>query len=196
VKISDETKLKLYPVAIGVMGACLLVLLFTRIDIILPTSAPPAPAPEPVAPPTPDPTPAIEPSPTSSPSPTPIPSPPVVSQSPSPAPSGDRQGNLKVSNQTTHPARVALLFQQSSSQSAAQPSYNQPVHWDFAPGEGGRNGLLLSLPDGNLQVKPGDVLMAFAEDGSRRYWGPYVVGRTNLPQWNPTEGEWTLVLQQ
>ncbi len=195
-KISDETKLKLYPVAIGVMGVCLLALLFTRIDIILPTSPEQTAPPEPAASPMPAPTPAIEPSPTPSPSPTPIPSPPPVSQSPNPAAASDRLGNLKVSNQTTHPVRVALLFQQANSKSTAQLSYNQPVHWDFAPGEGGNTGLLLSLPDGNLQVKAGDVLMAFAEDGSRRYWGPFVVGSTSLPTWNATQQEWTLLLQQ
>lgn len=195
-KMSDETKLKLYPVAIGVMGIAILALLFTRIDIILPNSPPQATAPEPAVPPIPSPTPAIEPSPSPSPSPTPVPSPPPVSQSPSSTAKGDRLGSLKVSNQTTYPVRVALLFQQRENTPTAQPSYNQPVHWDFAPGEGGNNGLLLSLPDNNLQVRPGDVLMAFAEDGSRRYWGPFVVGRTNLPTWNATAQEWNLLLQQ
>jgi hypothetical protein len=117
-----------------------------------------------------------------------------VAQSPL-APVGDRQGNLKVSNQTIYPVRVALLFQKAG-KTSDQPSYNQPVHWDFAPGEGSNSGLLLSLPDGNLQVKPGDVLIAFAEDGSRRYWGPFVVGQTSSPSWNGTQREWTLLLQQ
>ncbi|WP_143467760.1 hypothetical protein [Leptolyngbya ohadii] len=194
-RISDEAKLKFYPVAIGIMGVCLLTLLFTRIDIVLPTSPPLPTVPEPPVPPAPVPSPTIEPSPIPSPSPTPVP--PPVSQSPSPTPAGDRSGSLKVSNQTTHPVRVALLFQQSGTENkSAAPPYNQPVHWDFAPGEGGNSGLLMSLPDGDLQVKSGDVLMAFAEDGSRRYWGPFVVGRTNLPSWNAAQREWTLLLQQ
>lgn len=194
-RLSDKTKLKLYPVIIGIMGACLLALLFTRIDIILPTAPPQTAVPEPPAPPTPSPTPPIAPSPSPAPAPASTPAPTPASPSPSPAEAGDRSGSLKVSNQTTHPIRVALLFQQSDSEAAA-PLYNQPVHWDFAPGEGGNSGLLLSLPDGDLKLKPGDVLMAFAEDGSRRYWGPFVVGRTDAPQWNGTEREWSLLLQE
>jgi hypothetical protein len=78
------------------------------------------------------------------------------------------------------------------------PSLNlqlEPVHWDFAPGEGGYQGLLLSLPGGDLQLQPGDVLIAFAQDGSQQYWGPYVVGETPIPQWNPAYGEWQLRLE-
>jgi hypothetical protein len=37
--------------------------------------------------------------------------------------------------------------------------------------------------------------VAFAQDGSRRYWGPYVVGETSSPEWNPQTQEWQLVLQ-
>ena len=99
-------------------------------------------------------------------------------------------GSLRVSNRSEHPVRVALL-----SKRQAQKSYGKPAHWDFAPGEGGGKGLMLSLPEGKLQVKQGDILVVFAQDGSRRYWGPYVAGETASPTWNRTAGEWQLILQ-
>lgn len=99
-------------------------------------------------------------------------------------------GSLRVSNRSEHPVRVALL-----SKRQAQKSYGKPAHWDFAPGEGGDKGLMLSLPEGKLQVKQGDILVVFAQDGSRRYWGPYVAGETASPTWNRTAGEWQLILQ-
>lgn len=112
------------------------------------------------------------------------------------------QGSLRVSNQSAHPIRVALLTQPSepSAGSSAPPterqlSFQEPAHWDFAPGEGSRKGLILSLPENNLQLKKGDVVVAFAQDGSRRYWGPYVVGETSTPAWNNETSEWQLVLQ-
>ncbi|MEG4625409.1 hypothetical protein Q5691_14125 [Microcoleus sp. w1-18aA5] len=99
-------------------------------------------------------------------------------------------GLLRVSNRSEHPVRVALL-----SKRQAKESYGKPAHWDFAPGEGGGKGLMLSLPEGNLQVKRGDILVVFAQDGSRRYWGPFVAGETPSPAWNSTAGEWQLILQ-
>ncbi|MEG4800257.1 hypothetical protein QUB63_04170 [Microcoleus sp. ARI1-B5] len=99
-------------------------------------------------------------------------------------------GSLRVSNRSEHPVRVALL-----SKREAEKSYAKPAHWDFAPGEGGGKGLMLSLPEGKLQVKQGDILVVFAQDGSRRYWGPYVAGETASPAWNATAGEWHLTLQ-
>lgn len=128
----------------------------------------------------------------------PVPSPtPSVQESPleSPvlAPTPDANvgdGNLRVSNQSEHPVRVALLAQPTE-----QASYGQPVHWDFAPGEGKTKGLILSLPTSKLQLQEGDVLVAFAQDGSRRYWGPYVVGKTPVPTWNAETKEWLLILQ-
>lgn len=112
--------------------------------------------------------------------------------------------NLRVSNRTVHPVRVALLSQadatpaSAASTSAAAPAqmtYDLPVHWDFAPGEGSQQGLLLSLPDQNIELQAGDVLVAFAQDGSRAYWGPYVVDQTNLPLWNEAQQEWQLILE-
>jgi hypothetical protein len=94
-----------------------------------------------------------------------------------------------VSNRTEHPVRVALLVRQLQS-----PAYGKPAHWDFAPREGGSQGLILSLPQENLQLSKGDILVAFAQDGSRQYWGPYVVGETPFPVWNPQKSEWHLVL--
>ena len=99
-------------------------------------------------------------------------------------------GSLRVSNRSEHPVRVALL-----SKRQAEKSYGKPAHWDFAPGEGGGKGLMLSLPEGKLQVQQGDILVVFAQDGSRRYWGPYVAGETASPAWNSTAREWQLILQ-
>lgn len=98
-------------------------------------------------------------------------------------------GALRMSNQTDQPVRVALL-----ARGDGKPNYGA-VHWDFAPGEGSRQGLILSLPDGNLKLKKGDILVAFAQDGSRRYWGPYVVGQMPIPIWNSKTSEWQLILQ-
>ncbi len=102
------------------------------------------------------------------------------------------EGDLRITNQTDQPVRVALLARQLGTNSEAS---EPPAHWDFAPGEGSREGLILSLPQGNLNLKKGDILVAFAIDGSRRYWGPYVVGETPVPIWNQQTSEWQLVLQ-
>ncbi len=104
-----------------------------------------------------------------------------------------RQGKLRIGNQTDFPLRVALLRQVASNDKSF---YSEPAHWDFAPQEGGETGLFLSLPEGSLQVQPGDILVAFAQDGSRRYWGPYVVGKTALPFWNSTLLEWQILINQ
>ena len=106
-------------------------------------------------------------------------------------------GLLRVSNKTTQPLRLILLARQLSQKSAninkIKPT--PPAHWDFAPEEGSERGLVLSLPQANLRLEKGDILAAFAQDGSRRYWGPYVVGETSSPQWQPQGQEWQLVLQ-
>ena len=99
-------------------------------------------------------------------------------------------GGLRMSNQSDQPVRVALLAKPGTNL-----PYSEPAHWDFAPGEGSRQGLILSLPNGNLKLKKGDILVAFAQDGSRRYWGPYVVGETTSPIWNSEVSEWQLILQ-
>ncbi|MGA7935260.1 MAG: hypothetical protein WCA35_17050 [Kovacikia sp.] len=122
----------------------------------------------------------------------------------SPSDSGSafvRQGALRISNPTSYPIRVALLTKKatksldaSTSGSESQAGYDLPAHWDFDPQEGSSKGLLVSLPDRPIKVKPGDILVAFAQDGSRRYWGPYVVGATSQPAWSPKLVEWQLVL--
>ncbi|NHC36178.1 hypothetical protein [Scytonema millei] len=105
-------------------------------------------------------------------------------------------GALRVSNQSEQPLRVALLTKQPGTSSTDNnDKYSEPIHWDFAPGEGSSQGLILSLPQGNLKLKKGDIIVAFAEDGSRRYWGPYVVGETPAPILDRKTSEWQLVLQ-
>ncbi|MEH1820497.1 MAG: hypothetical protein V7L31_15700 [Nostoc sp.] len=108
----------------------------------------------------------------------------------------NNQGTLRMSNQTNQPVRLALLARQSVAKGSSikQTNYDVPAHWDFAPQEGSEKGLILSLPQNNLKLEKGDILVAFAQDGSRRYWGPYVVGETQLPKWNSQNKEWQLVL--
>ncbi|MEC4812132.1 MAG: hypothetical protein SAK29_02450 [Scytonema sp. PMC 1069.18] len=104
--------------------------------------------------------------------------------------------NLRMSNQTDQPVRLALLSRHSLEKSSKTGEINNavPAHWDFAPQEGSEKGLVLSLPDRNLSLQKGDILVAFAQDGSRNYWGPYVVGETSSPRWNPQKQEWELIL--
>ncbi|MFB2898367.1 hypothetical protein ACE1CI_36075 [Aerosakkonemataceae cyanobacterium BLCC-F50] len=107
---------------------------------------------------------------------------------------------LRLSNQTDYPVRVAFLPKQvgarkQESATVKQSVYGEPGHWDFAPQEGASTGLVLSLPKGIVQLENGDVLVAFAQDGSGRYWGPYVVGETSSPVWNRQKSEWQLILQ-
>ncbi|WP_347239142.1 hypothetical protein [Dolichospermum sp. FACHB-1091] len=106
-------------------------------------------------------------------------------------------GLLRVSNKTTQPIRLVLLARQLSQKSANANKIKStpPAHWDFAPEEGSERGLVLSLPQANLRLEKGDILVAFAQDGSRQYWGPCVVGETSSPQWQPQRQEWQLVLQ-
>ncbi|WP_426545712.1 hypothetical protein [Dapis sp. BLCC M126] len=99
------------------------------------------------------------------------------------------RGAIRVSNCTYRPVRIALLAKSS------EQSYQKSAHWDFAPGEGSGRGLILSLPEAKLTLKPGDILVVFAQDGSRLYWGPYVVGETSFPIWNKETLEWQLILR-
>jgi hypothetical protein len=127
---------------------------------------------------------------------------PTLSSSPTPQSlsnktaklSGRETGALRVANLTQYPVRLALLPTNSKAKSSKQPVYGEPAHWDFEPGEGGSRGLVLALPDGNLKLNKGDVVVAFSQDGSRRYWGPYIVGETPTPTWNNQASEWQLVL--
>jgi len=104
-------------------------------------------------------------------------------------------GGLRVQNQTSSPVRLVLLENRAAASAATTAAdYRDPVHWDFAPAEGSEAGLILSLPDRNLRLKPGDILVGFALDGSRRYWGPFVVGKTPLPEQSESQ-EWQLTLR-
>lgn len=111
-----------------------------------------------------------------------------------------RQGSLRVRNRSSHSLRVALLSRQpkdsNAKAGATQTGFALPAHWDFAPSEGSDRGLLVSLPNREVRLKRGDVVVAFAQDGSQRYWGPFVVGETDRPQWNEQTGEWELILDE
>ncbi|WP_073069599.1 hypothetical protein [Phormidesmis priestleyi] len=118
---------------------------------------------------------------------------------PDPAMTAAHQGTLRVSNRSSHPLRVALLSRQpkttnTKSGETAPAGFGSPVHWDFSPSEGSEKGLLVSLPDRTVRLKKGDVVVAFAQDGSQRYWGPYIVGETAQPIWNSQSAEWELAL--
>lgn len=117
-----------------------------------------------------------------------VPTPSQAVTQPQPVP-----GGLRVRNQTPFPVRLVLLGNQAAA-SPATADYRDPVHWDFAPAEGSEAGLILSLPDGNLRLESGDILVGFALDGSRRYWGPFVVGKTPLPE-RAASQEWQLTLR-
>jgi predicted GH43/DUF377 family glycosyl hydrolase len=71
-----------------------------------------------------------------------------------------------------------------------------PAHWDFAPQEGSQKGLLLSLPKVDVKLEKGDIVVAFAQDGSGGYSGPYVVGETQVPVWDSQKLEWQLILAE
>ncbi|NES94150.1 MAG: hypothetical protein F6K32_02810 [Desertifilum sp. SIO1I2] len=124
-----------------------------------------------------------------SPVPSPIPDSPTTPEPPSPPPLTPTPGGLRVSNQTDSPVRVALLHQLEE-----DSAYSKPAHWDFSPGEGRTQGLILSLPDRDLRLRPGDIVVAFAQDGSRQYWGPFVVGQTAQPVLDSETQEWRLML--
>lgn len=117
-----------------------------------------------------------------------------------PSNSATQHGLLRVGNLTEHPVRLAVLLKQApqtaktKAGAMARPGYEPPAHWDFAPGEGGSKGLVLSLPQRSLKLKPGDIVVAFAQDGSRRYWGPFVIGETEMPVWDAKTTEWQLLL--
>lgn len=118
-------------------------------------------------------------------------SPPKESPLSSPKSPQTTQGGFRVSNRSPYPIRVALLSRHGQKKLTDKPS----AHWDFAPREGSRQGLVLSLPDSQLKLKPGDILVAFAQDGSRRYWGPYIVGESTAPVWNPQTLEWQFIIE-
>ncbi len=195
------TKRGVYPAAIGVVLLGLTVWFLSQFQISIQYEGVPSPvAPSPLE---------DEPSPPAAASPTPSASPPSAAPTTTPiatpaSPTTPQRaiaqaGALRVSNQTDHPVRVALLSRHENTPNADDSKRDrEPIHWDFAPQEGSTKGLLLALPEGeaDLQVQAGDVITAFAQDGSRRYWGPYVVGETAAPVWNAASQEWELVLSK
>ncbi len=117
----------------------------------------------------------------------------LVSEAVSPpqtSPTSARTGSFRVGNRTPHPVRVVILMR-----SSGRLLNSETAHWDFAPGEGGSEGLVLSLGEEPLQIGPGDIVVAFALDGTRRYWGPNVVGESLAPFWNEESGSWSMILQ-
>jgi hypothetical protein len=129
----------------------------------------------------------------------PVPVAPAKVEKPDPVAIAAKQGNLRIRNQSDYPVRVALLSRQPKDANlksgSPQSGFATPAHWDFAPQEGSQSGLLVSLPSRSIQLKRGDVVVAFAQDGSQRYWGPFVVGETGKPDWNAQAGEWELVIE-
>lgn len=133
----------------------------------------------------------------------------VVRNQPKQTPLATPPGVLRLSNPTEHPVRVAFLAKQDRQHSSNKSTrnstsggkvsppqqYGEAAHWDFEPGEGSSNGLILSLPTGFVRLETGDILVAFAQDGSRLYWGPFVVGETAQPVWNQQKSEWLLTLE-
>ena len=105
---------------------------------------------------------------------------------------GENIGGLRVGNRTDRSVRI-VLFSRVTSQNIWQAI--EPLNWDFEPKEGGKEGLLLSLPNYKVLIGKGDVIFAFATDGSRTYWGPNIVGETDAPFWDNQNKEWSMVLQ-
>jgi hypothetical protein len=122
---------------------------------------------------------------------------PTAPASPSVAasPIAPLKNGLRVSNQSAYALRLVLLSHRPSKQAGSQYGA-RPAHWDFDPHEGSQRGLLLSLPKQKLTLETGDILVAFALDGSRQYWGPYVVGETADPLQSKGSQEWQLILRQ
>lgn len=106
------------------------------------------------------------------------------------SPQEPQRDGLRVSNQTSYPLRIVLL-----NHGDRYSQEHSTTHWDFAPMEGSIQGLLLSLPDGSLRLESGDILMAFSLDGSKRYWGPYVIGESQQVQQDGQTQEWQLTLR-
>jgi hypothetical protein len=111
-------------------------------------------------------------------------------------------GKLRVSNRSEHPIRLAMRLKSDqvrgdkyNEKVSQRDRYEAPAHWDFYAGEGRDRGLVVALPNRSLHLSKGDVVIAFAQDGSRRYWGPFIVGETDNPVWNPATQEWKLILE-
>jgi hypothetical protein len=124
---------------------------------------------------------------------------PVVITQPTPSPNLTKedkpaiagQGSLRVGNLTEHPIRLVV-----QSRGNSDPKISEPLNWDFVPGEGGTQGLQLSLPQDRVKVNKGDIIFAFATDGSRMYWGPNIVGDSADVVWQGDRHEWSFILKE
>ncbi len=121
-----------------------------------------------------------------------------ISVEAAPTPSGliPASGGLRIQNRSPYPVRVVLLSRSVKPLLTDQLPPQAPAHWDFAPWEGRLQGVLVVLAERTVRLNPGDIVVAFAQDGSRRYWGPFVAGETPEPQWNPSQEEWQLLLTE
>ncbi|AGY60733.1 hypothetical protein GKIL_4487 [Gloeobacter kilaueensis JS1] len=106
----------------------------------------------------------------------------VVAAQPKPS----RQGEVRIGNKTPYPVRVVITKADGSLEGA---------FWDFAPGEGGSEGIRLALANKPVLLGEGDVITVFTVDGSRKYWGPNILGRTLAPFWDGRRRMWTSVLR-
>lgn len=119
----------------------------------------------------------------------------AASSTPSPAPTTAEQdplvrsqrGPLRIGNRTPHPLRLVTLLR-----TGEQVITPKVAHWDFAPGEGSRSGLLLSLGEDPLHLQAGDIVFGHSLDGTGQYWGPYLLGDSRLPTWSSAQDLWIL----
>jgi hypothetical protein len=125
------------------------------------------------------------------------PEPPVILEA-SPNQGGliPASGGLRLQNRSPYPVRVVLLSRSVKPSLTTPLPPQAPAHWDFAPWEGRLQGVLVVLSERTVRLNPGDIVVAFAQDGSRRYWGPFVAGETPEPKWNQSQEEWQLVLTE
>ncbi|NJK63915.1 MAG: hypothetical protein HC921_15625 [Synechococcaceae cyanobacterium SM2_3_1] len=119
----------------------------------------------------------------------------IVAASPTPASTTTEQdpqvrpqgGPLRIGNRTPHPLRLVALLR-----TGEQVIIPKVAHWDFAPGEGSRSGLLLSLGEDPLHLQAGDIVLGHSLDGTGQYWGPYLLGDSRLPTWSSAQDLWVL----
>jgi len=91
-----------------------------------------------------------------------------------------RLGSLRVGNPTPLPLKVLLTRTDGSHQV-----------WTLAPRQGQSEGQALT----NLAVAEGDLLLILATDGSRRYWGPNILGFTPAPFWDGKRRIWSTLVR-
>jgi hypothetical protein len=110
---------------------------------------------------------------------------PVGSTNP-PATENSRLAPLRVGNNTDSPVRVLLTKTDGSLNG---------VSWDLTPQKANSEGQELTLANSTVQVNEGDLIFIFATDGSRRYWGPNLVGFTSAPFWDSKRKFWSTLVR-